>query len=85
MSRYDIAYDQFYQSFPALVLQATNIVVRRPGYEATYVVSDVNTRYSCKTVLKHLVTKWQNELSMVETTTVSLELNNYLTALIYVG
>jgi len=26
---------QFYQSFPALVLQATNTGVRSPGYEAT--------------------------------------------------
>ena len=26
---------QFYQAFPALVLQATNAGVRRPGYEAT--------------------------------------------------
>ena len=26
---------QFYQAFPALVLQVTNTGVRRPGYEAT--------------------------------------------------
>ena len=32
---YVTARDQFYQSFPALVLQATNAEVRRPGYNAT--------------------------------------------------
>jgi len=34
-SRYVIAHDQFYQAFPALVLQATNAEVRRPGYNAS--------------------------------------------------
>jgi len=33
-SRYVIACDQFYQAFPTLVLQATNVGVGRPGYEA---------------------------------------------------
>jgi len=34
MSRYLTACDQFYQAFPALVLQAKTTGVRRPGYEA---------------------------------------------------
>jgi len=33
-SKYVIACDQFYQSSPELVLQATSADVRRPGYEA---------------------------------------------------
>ena len=35
MPKYIIVCDQFYQAFPALVLQATNTQVRRAEYEAT--------------------------------------------------
>jgi len=35
---------QFYQAFPALVLQGTNTGVRRPGYEATHVVRQGTSR-----------------------------------------
>ena len=56
---------QFYQAFPALVLQVTNTEVRRPGYEARGGGTCMRKLLACTVYVMHAIgCKVSNELQV---------------------